>query len=326
MLRFWGLVGVCLLLITVSSQSVLAQEVDDETTEASSLTFPQISSGPGLITPDSPFYFLDKAYQNFRLSLLGSQDRAVLRSNIAGERMAELRLMMAEDNERGIRSALNELANEQEKAVSDLSLAKGEGDNIEESATLVNQTIKEQRKALKELIDQARGELKLRLETARLSLKESKTELEDDLPDEILTQEIEEDLAEIILEETGSASDSAKRLEHAIMRLDELASQAAMKDQERRFEALQRAIDVKNDALLKQREKILELEERKAQRLLELQQKKEEAVSNARRQTDEAFKVIEEAEQEIEETDQEIEREFKDLEKKLPPQAKANRE
>lgn len=329
MVRLWALVLFVSVLVIVffqSANATEAQNVTEEATQASEIEFPHISSGPGFITPDSQFYFLDKAYQNFRLSLLGPQERAELRTQIAGERMAELRLMMAKDHDRGIRNALYELSEEQRKAASDLALAVGEGDDVTDTAVEINSSIKEQRKALKELIDQARGELKLRLETARLSLKESKAEIEDNLPEDVLAQEIEDDLSEIIEEETGSTVDSARRLENAIMRLDELASQAALRNQEKRYEALQRAIDVKNDALLRQRERILELEERKSQKLLELRERKEEAVTNARLRADEARKVIEEAQAELDQTEEEIEKEFEDFEKSLPPQAKADRE
>jgi len=297
---------VLLLVLPLQVQAHHKEMVLGDATQASELTFPNISSGPGFITPDSPLYFLDKAYQSVRLALARQEDKAKIRAAIAGERFAELRLMMAKDNEQGINTALSELTSEMDQAAENLSIALGQGNDVQETAIEVNQKIREHRFALRSLIDQARGDLRLRLLAANESLREAKVEVEDNLPEDLLLNEIEDDLSETIEQEASLATDSARRLEHAVLRLDELASQAAEKDQLRRAEALRHAIEVKNETLRKQHERELKLREEKNLRLKELSEKKAEAALEVREKAEEAKQTI----QEVNEEELELEDEF----------------
>lgn len=286
---------VVLFVLVVFPTSVSAQNykqmVLGESTQASDLSFPQISAGPGVITPDSPLYFLDKAYQSFRIALASPEEKSKIRAAIAGERLAELRLMMAENDEKGISTALSEMTFEMDKAAESLNSAAGKTGNVEESAQEVNQKLKEQRFALKSLIQQARGELRLKLLAANAALKEAKVEVESKLPEEHLINEIEDDLAETIEEEAGMATESARRLEYAVTQMDRLASMSGDRDL-KLFEKDRASLD---EAVMKRREQLAELKRR---RLNEIRLKRGQAVREFREKAEEAGIEIRQAEEE----------------------------
>lgn len=254
---------------------------------ASELVLPPVTSGAGFILPDSPLFFLDKTFQQIRLFVAFTPERrAKVREKIAGERLAELRIMLSRNDPDGITIALSNLTQEANKMSADLSDAAASGKDVSLLAKNFNETIKTQRKILGILKDQAEGVLKLQLKTARETLKTAKIEIEDELPEDELENEIEEDLNEEIEDEVEEASKSAKRLDHAIDVLSKLASRAAEKQQIRREEALRHAIEVKDEALRKQEEKLQENEEKKHKKLLEAQakahHKAREAIEKAR--------------------------------------------
>ena len=290
--------GLVIVLFFLSAQAVNAQNykqmVLGESTKASELSFPQIAAGPGVITPDSPLYFLDKAYQGFRLALASPEDKAKIRASIAGERLAELRLMMAKNDEKGINIALNEMTHEMDGAADDLVVASGRGNNVEDSAAEVNQKLKEQRFAIRSLIQQARGDLRLRLLAANESLKEAKVEVEGNLPEEHLLNEIEDDLTETVEEEADMATHSARRLEYAITQIDELASMAGQKEQIE-LEKIRKDEGKIDEALLKKQQQLKELKQR---RLEEIKKKRMEAVREFREKAEEAKIELNEAKQE----------------------------
>lgn len=267
------------------------QMVLGESTKASELSFPQISAGPGVITPDSPLFFLDKAYQSFRIALASPQDKAKIRAAISGERLAELRLMLAKNDEAGINRALSEMTQEMDQASEDLDVASGRGNDVSKTAVEVNQKLKEQRFALKSLVNQARGDLRLRLLAANASLKESKVNVEQKLPEEHLLNEIEDDLAETIEEEADMATESARRIEHAVQKMDELASIAAQKE-EMKLKKTEENID---ESILKKREQLKQLKER---RMREIQEKKMNAAKEIREKTEEARLEFKQAKEE----------------------------
>lgn len=227
-------------------------------TDSSQLVFPTISSGPGFFLPDSPLFFLDKWFQTLRLTFAFSHERkAVIRSQIAGERLAELRVMLAQNDANGIGTALSELTKEADQTANNLSQAAAQGRDVKDLARQLNETIKTQRKILSNLASQARGTLKLQLKAAREALHEAKIEIEDELPEDELENEIEDELEEDINDAADETEDTATGIEHAIDVLSKLASEAAVRNQERRVEALTHAIEVKNDALHRQQERLL---------------------------------------------------------------------
>lgn len=273
---------------------------------ASELVLPPVTSGAGFILPDSPLFFLDKMFQQIRLVLAFTPERrAKTHSQIAGERLAELRIMLARNDSDGISTALSDLSQEVSQMSTALSDAAADGRDVSLLAREFNETIKTQRKILGILKDQTEGVLKLQLKTARETLKTAKIEIEDELEEDELENEIEEDLNDEIEEELEEASGSAKRLEHAIDVLSKLASRAAEKQQIRREEALRHAIEVKDEALRKQEEKLQENEEKKHKKLLEAQAKVHEKAREAIKKAQEATEELKDAQRAVREAKRE---------------------
>ncbi|MDO8460975.1 MAG: DUF5667 domain-containing protein, partial [bacterium] len=155
-------VAVSILLFGfLSTQTASAHHKEmvlGEATEASQLVFPPVTSGPGLILPDSPLFFLDRFKQNARLFFAFNAERkALIRTQIAGERLAELRAMMVRNNQEGINTALTELTRETDLASSNLTDAASQGKDVKELARNLNETIKVQRQILGTIASQSRG-------------------------------------------------------------------------------------------------------------------------------------------------------------------------
>lgn len=273
-----------------------------ESTSSSQILFPPITSGAGFILPDSPLFFLDKAFQKIRLLVAFTPERrAKVREQIAGERLAELRIMLARNNSHGIGVALSNLAEESGQMAATLADTAASGRDVKNLAKELNETIKTHRKILKILADQTDGVLRLQLETARESLKLAKLDIEDELPEEELETEIEEGLDDEIEELTEEAALSGGKLENAINVLERLVSEAAARQQARREEALKRAIEVKNEALRKQQERLLEEDEEKQGALLEAREKAIKDARDAIEISKEAVEKLREAQEAISE-------------------------
>lgn len=298
---------ILITFITVFFAAKLAfahhqKQVLGDVTSSSQLLLPPVTSGAGFILPDSPLFFLDKMFQRIRLVLAFTPERkAKTHAQIAGERLAELRIMLARNDSEAISMTLSNLTQEVSQMSTALSDAAAGGSDVSLLAKQFNETIKTQRKILGILKDQTDGALKLQLKTAREKLKEAKVEVEDELPEDELENEIEEDINEEIEDEVEEASMSAKRLDHAIDVLSKLASQAAEKRQTRREEALRHAIEVKDEALRKQEEKFIDQDMKKHKKILEAQKKAHEKAREAIKKAHEATEELKEAQNAVEE-------------------------
>ena len=273
-----------------------------DATDSSDLTIPPTAEGPGLILPDSPIFFLDELKQNLRLMLAFTpEQKAKVHRAVAGERLAELQFMLAKNNSQGIRVALQGVSDNLKKAAADLSEARLKGKDVKLLAKTTNDAIKEKREKLSILEENSTGEMKARVKAAREALKAAKVEVEDSLPEDELENEIEDDLEDEIEDHVKATRDSARGLEHAISVLTRLASQAAEKQQTRREEALRHAIEVKNEALRKQQERLFELENKKHEKLLKAKEKFLERTREAVEKTQEAAREFQKDQDEINE-------------------------
>lgn len=280
------------LLVGVQTYAHHRSQVLGLSTSSSELTFPPVSYGPGYILPDSPLFFLDKTFQSLKIALAFTpEQRAKLHAQIAGERMAELRVLMNRNNQTAVNITLNLLEQELEASSKQLGEASAVGKDVKTLAKTINENIKIQRKILGTLASQADGDLKYRLKAAREVLKEAKIKVEDELPEDELEQEIEEGLEDELEEEVDDADDSTRGLEHAVDVLTKLASQAAERHQERREDALRRVIEMKNDTLLQEKAQLLDSEEKNRAKLHE---ERKEAAKKAREAAREVKKVTEE--------------------------------
>jgi len=276
------------------------ERVLGDSTSSSQVVFPPITAGAGFILPDSPLFFLDQVFQEIRLLIAFTPERrAKTRALIAGERLAELRIMMNRSNPNGITTALNNLTEVSTQMAASLTDAAANGSDVKLLAKELNETIKSHRKILGILANQTDGTLRLQIKAAREALKEAKVEIEDELEEDELENEIEDDVDDEVEEAVEEANGSAKRLEHAIDVLTRLASEAAQRQQRRREEALRHAIEVKNEALQKQQEKFFEEELEKQEKILEAQKKAHEKARKAIEKAQEAAEEFEEAQEEI---------------------------
>ncbi len=293
-----GLLFVVFVCI-VAVKPVLAhhhEQVLGEATVASELVFPPVTSGPGYILPDSPLYFLDQFSQLLRVAVAGDvKSRALAHKEIAGERLAELRIMFSRNNQYGIQTSLFGLGSEMSQSARDLSQASARGDNVQILARDLNNAIKEQRKILDELIDQSDGALAFQLKATRSALAEAKVEVEDNLPEDDLWNEMSDMVSTNVLESASDAGSLAKKLQADLDRLNAVASEAATRSLTRRNEALQKAISQKNTELIAAQKKILDTEKKKQDKLLQAQTSSSVEAKKALGQTISAIESLKKA-------------------------------
>ena len=252
-------------------------------TQSSDLSFPEeVTAGPGAILPDSPFYVLDTFWQQVKLSIARSpEDKAKVRAQIAGERLAELRIMLSQNDPAGIDRALTQLTKETEDAANELSNASASGKEVGEAAKQLNEAIKIQRDILGKLSDQSAGTLRLKFKTTREALKASKVEVEDELPDDLLENEIEEELENEIEDDAHEAEDLTGALEEQIGELQKQASESAKKQEKKRAEAILKAIEAKNGQLKKETEALLKAEKKETEEARKQQESLREKAKRA---------------------------------------------
>lgn len=280
---FAGLL-VFLLFILISNRPVLAhhQSVLGVSTASALPVIPPTAEGPGLILPDSPLFFLDQFKQNLRLLFAFTPEaKAKIHAEIAGERLAELRFMLAKNNITGVNVALQGVAQNLQKAANDVSTAQFAGKDVKVLAKEINDNIKAKQKTLDTLKKKTTGSLNLEVLQVEESLFESKVQVEDSLPDDLLESEVKDDLARKIEQRVNGASESAKLLRRDLDELQKEASESATKSLKRREEALKEAIKKSDETLRRVQEKLLENEKKKQEKLFEAQQKAAEQAQKA---------------------------------------------
>ncbi|MBI2430579.1 MAG: hypothetical protein HYV39_01025 [Candidatus Levybacteria bacterium] len=252
---------------------------------------PPTVEGPGLLLPDSPLFFLDRLKQNVRLVFAFTPEaKAKVRADIAGERMAELRFMLAKDNKPGIDTALQGVSENLRKAAEAINEAQLSGRSVFSIAKSINEDIRRKQEAFDVLEATENREISFKAKAAQAGLLQAKVRVEDALPEDELENEIEDDLHRLIEDEVEDASRSARRIAKQLEELGKQASEAAEKTLGRREEALRRAIEQKNEALRQAEERMLESEQKKRDRLLKVQEK---AAEQARIAVEEAQKAAE---------------------------------
>ncbi len=280
------------LLVLVSVGRVYANhraEVLGVSTTSADLSIPPTTEGPGLILPDSPLFFLDQLKQDFRLLLAFTPEtKATIYKDIAGERMAELRFMLAKNNLDAAKVALDGVASNLKNAAAQVGQAKLTGRNVDALAKTINDDIKAKQETLDLLENQATGEVKTQVTSAQESLLKAKVEVEDVLPQQDLKNEINSDLTRQAQRKVDEASDSARALQQDLDELNKEASEAAKNSLNARKEAVKKAIEEKNEALKKVEEKLLETEQKKQEKLLNVQQKVSEQAREAIKKAQEA--------------------------------------
>lgn len=263
-------------------QHQILNEVLGVSTSSALPQIPPTVEGPGLILPDSPLFFLDQLKQNVRLLLAFTPEaKAQVHTEIAGERLAELRFMLAKNNARAATVALQGIADNLQSASKDVAAAQFSGKDVKVLAQQINDNIKAKQKTLDLLEKSTTGSLNLEVAQAEESIFESKIQVEDALPDDVLQNEVKEDLARKIEQRVSDASQSAKLLKRDLDELQKEASESAKKSLESRQEALKDAINKSDESLRKVQEKLLESEKKKQEALFEAQEKAAEQAQKA---------------------------------------------
>lgn len=295
-------VGALLFLASSTSVSAHHRErvLGDSTTSASQI--PPTVEGPGLLLPDSPLFFLDQIKQSTRLLFAFSPEAKVkVRADIAGERMAELRFMLAKNNQKGIDIALQGVVENLGKAAESLAEAQLSGRNVSVLAKDVNTKIKQKQEALDVLEATENKEIKFKAKSAQEGLLKAKVSVEDSLPQDEIENEVEDDLHRQVDDEVESASDSAQRIEHQLKELRQQASDSAEKSHDRRNEILRKAIEEKNETLKKSFEKEFEKEKKKEEALFKEREHAAEQAQKAVKEVQKAATQFKEARQKTEE-------------------------
>ncbi|MDP2649493.1 MAG: DUF5667 domain-containing protein [bacterium] len=233
---------------------------------------PTTSEGPGLVLPDSPFFFADNLKQNVRLMFaFAPEEKARVYEDIAGERLAELRFMLEKNNKAGVENSLKGVSENLQNAADQLKFAQLSGQNVSDFAQKLNDDIKLKQQYLDILEQEAQGELKAQVTSVQEGILVAKVKVEDVLPSDQLENEINYDLDRQVQRQVQQSSDLTKSIEQDLDELTKEASDAAGRSLKNREESLQKAIEEKNQALQKEHEKFLESEKQRNAKLMELE-------------------------------------------------------
>lgn len=236
-------------------------------------SIPPTVEGPGFVLPDSPLYILDHLKQNLRLFVAWNPEtKAKVHASIAGERLAELRIMLDRENEFGIETSLDGIAGNFQKAAEELHNAQLAGRNVTAIATEVNASIKEKQQSLDILEKEANGGLAFQVKGTQKELLIAKIQVEENLPQHELENEIRDDIQRVIATEVNNTVQAARNLELELQALEAQMDASSHNALTRREEAVRQAIAEKNDELRKTNEQLLARETEK-QKLLKAVQK-----------------------------------------------------
>jgi hypothetical protein len=217
------------LFFSASSQVFAGpvQEVLGDQTSANEIVVPPVAAGAGMILPDSPFYFADKAFQNLKLSLaLSPEKKAEARNLIIGERLAELRVMTQRNNTRAVQSTLADITIESEKMAAELADAAANGRNVKDIAQNINNTLRGHRDVLATASRNASGPLSLQLDSVNQSLLAAKVSVEEYMPEQQMREAMQEDLEDEVDTQVLGVETATDKLEKRLTQLDGLVSRA----------------------------------------------------------------------------------------------------
>lgn len=243
--------------------------------------FPPVTSGAGIFLPDSPLYALDKLYQKGKLLFAFTPEkRAEVRNQILGERMAELRVMYAKADRRGINLALIELTEEARKAEADIKEAQALGKNVSGLAKNVSDNLRTYRIILSSVSEGAVSDVSLSLESANESLLASKIIVEDFLNTSDYEEAVNNDLEDELSTNVLGVSTRADKIEAKIGKLQKKASEAA---------------ELERRKILTEQAKLKKLEQNKRQKRIELLEKRKKLIEERKKKLEAAREAAKKA-------------------------------
>lgn len=212
------LIVFILLLAAIQPVSAYYREavLGASTEDTSSLSMSPTTNGPGLIMPDSPLYALDHLKQNIRLFFaITPEAKAKIYADVAGERLAEMRYMLAKNDQDSARVALLGMTASLKNASKELAKADLDGKDTKALAKTLNDDIKSKQVVLDELAVVVSGETKTYVLGASASLFETKMKVEDSLDSADFQNELRDDLKRLIHQKTGEYLDASQTAKQA---------------------------------------------------------------------------------------------------------------
>lgn len=178
--------------------------------EATSSNQPIASTaGPGHLLPDNPLYFVDLWRDNLRFFLTAKpEERAKLNMEIAGERLAELKIMLDRQSPKGISLALENLTARIEDAKNILRKERSKGKDVAALAHDLNEGIEQDQEFLAKLEKRTQNQDKFLVRAAQTKIAQAEIEVENELPADEQEKEQIKELSQGITESLDDASDS----------------------------------------------------------------------------------------------------------------------
>jgi|GEM_PF-2710678 len=262
MKKYFLLLALFFLVIpATSAQAARSSDILGVSTQISDVVFPPVTAGPGYLLPDSPFYFLDKLYQKFRLGLVFTpENRAQLHTEIAAERLAELRVEIARNNKTGMNSALTEVEYESIAAANDLRDAAIQGKDVTQLARTIHQTLTDYRGILVNVRSQVPDTaLEQQLAAAIDVLRESRIVAQDAMASSDTEHELAANIASELDEAVLGVTDTGKKLEKKLSIYEKYATRAAERATKKQQNETNRAsISAQQKVIKAQREKAIQ--------------------------------------------------------------------
>lgn len=213
---------VLFLALPVSALAYNPAILGESTTSAIPSIAPTVE-GPGFILPDSKLFFLDRFKQKVRLFLaFRPEARAKVHVDVAGERLAELRLMLSRNNPKGISIALDGISGNLKDVDDEIYQAQLSGRDISNLAKTLNLSIKRLQDALDFLAVQATGDTAAQVNLAQSVAFKTKLRVTDSLPALEQQNELLDDLTRRAREQVQQSSDNSISIQNT---LDELSKQ-----------------------------------------------------------------------------------------------------
>lgn len=287
------------LVLTPSTANARHGRVLGDATDSSRIDL-TVNQGPGVLLPSSTFYFIDLWRDNLMLLLnsFNGEAKAKLHLKIAGERIAEVKLMLeGKDVEpRGLDIALANITENVEGALLSLKTLKNQGQNVEKLAIELDQIIDTQQGSLRVIAKAHSDKIKLKIKAVQAEIDEDEVEIEDEMPEDELENEIEDELEEEIEDEVEEARESSENAFRLVQELEREASEASTKNLKR----LQKKLEEASREQRKKAEELLEREQKKQDELQKVRievRKKAEDVFNKAKEASEAVSEAKEVRQ-----------------------------
>lgn len=274
------------------------------------------------LTPESPFYFLDKIGEALREFItFNPESKARLQVAFAGERIAEIKVMLETKGveTKGLAVAQARLEKHAKKAADIVEKEKAKGKDVSKLAGEIVDNFHFQRKATKQIFEEAKEEFKTKKgqlhEELLTAIKSDDTEAQERIQAELAVIEALKDEAEAQKDAAVEALEAEKdRLQ------DELDDKKRQEDEAR--DAVEEVEDAKKEAEEKQQELKEKIEEEQAkaeEKMKEADEKEAERIQNEADKRQELLKKEEEKamdeQKDAEEKQREAENKLMELEK-----------